>query len=462
VAVYTRAAVTSWGDLARLFDRVCSEYDALAGAAVGLSMRPDALGIAALAAFEQLDCQLFLLDHQWPADRQQQVANQFGLRAVVDPLRSIASDDMAQGSAPANEAVCRGVDRGSLTILTSGTTGAPKAVRHDWARLARPVRQRSTGPPPRWLLAYRPHLYAGLQVILQALLNGGTLVAPQADEDANAIAQLMVEARVEFVSATPSYWRQLLLWADPQLLSAAPLQQITLGGEVVDQSILDRLRAAFPGARIVHIYATTELGRCFSVTDGISGFPRSYLEQLSADGVELSVREQQLWVRSQNAMIGYQSGKIEADATAPEGPSGVQGIGDGWFATGDLVEIVDDRVQFVGRLSDVINVGGNKVYPLAVEQVIRQLPEVAEVRVFAQSSSVAGQLVACQIVAQSGDSTEFLRQRVLEHCRSRLDRFHCPRLVEVVPELGLSDAGKLRRTPIATTAEESAGTRDSN
>jgi acyl-CoA synthetase (AMP-forming)/AMP-acid ligase II len=324
---------------------------------------------------------------------------------------------------------------GSVTILTSGSTGEPKAVRHRWERLARPVRRQATARPPVWLLAYRPHLYAGLQVIFQSLLNRGALAVPDPRAEPNEVLNLMAAAGVTHASATPSYWRRLLTWSDEEVPRRVPLLQITLGGEVVDQTILDRLQATFPAARLVHIYATTELGRCFSVADGRAGFPATWLGQLSADGVELQERDGQLWVRSANAMSGY-----EAESDAP-----ARVDAEGWFATGDLVERRGDRCYFVGRNSDLINVGGNKVSPVAVERVIRQLVEVAEVRVFAQSSSLAGQLVACQIVAAAGQSADVVRQVVREHCQAQLDRYQCPRLIEVVDRLPLTDAGKLMR-----------------
>jgi acyl-CoA synthetase (AMP-forming)/AMP-acid ligase II len=273
-------------------------------------------------------------------------------------------------------------------------------------------------------------------VILQALLNHGTLVVPLPQAEPADVAKLMAAAGVQFASATPSYWRRLLISVDAALLSQVPLVQITLGGEVVDQTILDRLAQTFPAARLTHIYATTELGRCFAVTDGKAGFPQAWLHHASTDGVELQIRDGQLWVRSANSMSGY-------DPLAPgQGPDRDAA---GWSATGDLVELRGDRIYFVGRNSEMINVGGNKVYPVAVERVIRQLPEVAEVRVYAQASSLAGQLVACQIVPAPGCSDEQVRQKIREHCQAYLNRPACPRMIEIVERLQLSEAGKLIR-----------------
>ena len=436
-ALWTRAGVATWDDLARMYARQLEEHRGATGQRWGLAMRADAASIASLAALERLRCDVFLLDGELAAERVAELASRFELRRCLGVTRPGKVDDRDAGE------MARGVDpsavpTATVTILTSGTSGQVKAVRHDWTGLARPVRRVAEGSAQRWLLAFRPHLYAGLQVLLQALLNGGTLVAPGPRDDPNQIARLMADARVEFASATPSYWRRLVLWADPALLDQLVLRQITLGGEAVDQDILDRLHRAFPSARLVHIYATTELGRCFSVTDGQSGFPISYLQGPSAEGVELQVRGQELHVRSANAMRGY--------IPMPDAASLARADEDGWFPTGDLVEVAGDRVRFAGRSSDMINVGGNKVYPLLVEKVIREEPGVADVRVFGQSSSIAGQLVACQIVPAAGEDAEQLRDRVLQRCRTQLDRYQCPRVVLFVDRLELTSAGKIQRS----------------
>lgn len=440
-AIWTREGVTTWDELARLYGQLLGEYRAAGGQRWGLSMRAEARSIAGLAALERLRCDVFLLDGESSAERVREQAGRFALRQCVGLTVDDGADVGPVHAATGAAAPVPGADEESpvarVTILTSGTSGQVKAVRHGWAGLTRPVRRVAEGSSQRWLLAYRPHLYAGLQVLLQALLNGGTLVAPGPRDDPDQILRLMAEARVEFASATPSYWRRLVLWGDPQVVERVALRQITLGGEAIDQEILDRLHRAFPEARLVHIYATTELGRCFSVTDGLSGFPASYLHGASAEGVELQVRDQQLYVRSANAMQAYV-------ATADAEPL-ARADDQGWFPTGDLVEVSGSRVRFVGRASDMINVGGNKVYPLLVERTIREVPGVADVRVFGQASSIAGQLVACEVVPAPGEDLEALRARILDQCRGRLDRYQCPRVVQFVQRLELTAAGKVQR-----------------
>jgi acyl-CoA synthetase (AMP-forming)/AMP-acid ligase II len=330
----------------------------------------------------------------------------------------------------------RGSGESTVTILTSGTSGKPKAATHTWTTLARPIRMTQTEETQRWLLSYAPHLYAGLQVILQCMAQGGVLVVDDSRGDIAALVKLMCDHRVGYVSATPSYWRKLFMLADPNELVRVPIVQVTLGGEVADQLILDKLSATFPQARIIHIYATTELGRCFSVTDRLAGFPARFLEQTSPDGVRMKIEEGELLVQSENRMRKY-------DSAVSDGVSVTQ---DGWTRTGDLVDRSADRVYFVGRRSDLINVGGNKVAPLEVERVIREVNGVADVRVFPQNSSIAGQLVACEIVPGAGANRDDLRRRVISHCQASLAGHARPRWITMVDQIELSSANKVRRT----------------
>ncbi len=420
----------NWGEFPGVIGSLERDFDGLARRRVGLMFRLSGTCLAALALLDRLECDTFLIDASLPRD----VATRFGVELRLGALlidSGIPPEPSIEQRRLRDE--LPGSGHSSLTILTSGTTGAPKAARHTWQSLSRPVRIASDSTAPRWLMTFRPHLYAGLQVILQCLGSGGTLVTPTHDLEPAAVAELMRSARVEYASATPSYWRRLLLFTDPKVLGSVPLVQVTLGGEVVDQQILDALRRTFPRARIAHIYATTEMGRCFSVTDGLAGFPARYLTEPTADGVLLGVEDGELIVRSANAMEGY-----ERDGE-------LVGHADRSYATGDLIEVVGDRAYFVGRRTDVINVGGNKVRPVEVERVLRDVSGVVDARVFGKRSSIAGELVACHIVAVAGADTVMLRKAIVTACVARLAAYQRPRLIDFVTEIALEDSGKVNR-----------------
>jgi acyl-CoA synthetase (AMP-forming)/AMP-acid ligase II len=433
-AIVTPLGSVTWSGLRRKAEWILETQKALGKRRVGLPMGPGAASYAALAALDKLSCDVVVLDGQLSFPEIVRLSERFQLGAVLRTGTGGQASELEVHELPNEE---RWSGTGTVTILTSGSTGEPKAVRHTWESVARPVRKGLGLKAPTWLLTYRPNLYAGLQVMLQCFADRGTLAVPDLNTEPQATAQFMLASGVRFVSATPSYWRRLLMFADHDLLRRVPLEQITLGGEVVDQPLLDRLQCCYPDTRIVHIYATTELGRCFSVTDGLAGFPARYLAGRLPDGTEMKVQDGELLVRSPNSMRMY-------DPLSSQQLS----VSD-WFATGDLVEIKGDRAYFVGRRSDMINVAGSKVHPLEVERVIRAIPGVSDVRVFGKASSIVGELVACEIVASCQQGLDSLKEEVIRTCRARLSAPQQPRLIRFVQGISVSAAGKTLRTMVS-------------
>ena len=317
-----------------------------------------------------------------------------------------------------------------MFLMTSGTTGLPKVIGHRPEGLiakAGASAGRDDNRRSRWLLTYLPSAFAGVQVILTACLTEGALVEP-AERTPAGFAEAASRHRVTHLSGTPTFWRSFLLACEPPGLGA--LRQITLGGEAADQALLDRLAAAFPGARVTQIYASTEGGVLFSVSDARAGFPAGWLGD-GVRGVRLRVRDGELEVLSPCRMVEFHAQEHDA----PES-------GDGWLATGDLVRVEGDRVRFVGRRDAMINVGGAKVYPQEVESFLLGLPGVSEARVSAVSSPISGQVLVADVVPAAGDDPESLRQAVLRACWEELPRAKVPAVVRVVASVPVSESGK--------------------
>ena len=323
------------------------------------------------------------------------------------------------------------VAAGGIVILTTGTTGVPKAVFYAWERLLAQVRLAVSLQSRRWALLYPLNHFAGLQVLLHAAKNGLSLVIPKTRQFSDVL-ECLIRWEVDSVSATPTFWRMFTGQLNAATASQVKLRQISLGGEPVTADILGRLRELFPEARVTQVFATTEIGSCFAVSDGLPGFPAEFLEA-PIGNVQLMIHDGQLYVRTTLGMVGYVDG-----SQAPEGE------GD-WIATGDIVEVRGRRVHFLGRKGEVVNVGGVKVYPPTVEQQIRRVRGVRDVRVYGKVNPVTGQIVVADIELSGDVTPEVALAEVRQVCRSTLNRYEQPRELHVVAELKRSNEKLMRR-----------------
>jgi acyl-CoA synthetase (AMP-forming)/AMP-acid ligase II len=315
--------------------------------------------------------------------------------------------------------------RAPALILTTGTTGRPKGARHDWSRLVAGVRRREGTANERWLLAYNLNQFAGIQVVLHVLVGGSTLVVPPSNQPRDAVA-VMRDLGVTHASATPTFWRFVVGMLDPAAADEMHLQQITLGGEAVPSQVLDELAKLFPAARVSQVYASTEFGSSVSVRDGRNGLPLSVLDRDADADVQFKIVDGELHARSRVGMLGY------AD----------QDDADGWRPTGDLVEITGDRIVFVGRTSEIINVGGVKVHPLPIEELVAAVEGVAVAHVYGRSNPMTGQIVAVDVVPRGDVETDALKDAVRASCEG-LPAAAQPRRIRVV------DALEIRENKIA-------------
>jgi len=318
------------------------------------------------------------------------------------------------------------VTQTSWYMATSGTTGEPKWFSHSLLSLITSTKYSQQLQFLCWALLYQPFRFAGLQVVLQALLSGADLV-DVADYEPLDQMTLLKQGEVTAVSATPSLWRQLLMTGQ---LSELTLNHITLGGEIADQSVLDKLKRVFPTAKLRHIYASTEAGVGFIVSDGRAGFPAKWLEDQTL-AVALKVSDKQhLLVKPSHQVC--QTLLQHTD---------IQGYVD----TLDTVQIIDDRVFFLGRATGMINVGGSKVHPEKVEQILLQCPDISQAKVYAKKSALMGELVVADVTIIDTAIEQEVKLQVLKMCKNQLQRYEIPTKISIVNNIAHDPSGKLNR-----------------
>lgn len=321
-----------------------------------------------------------------------------------------------------------------IIIPTSGTTAVPKLVRHSLASLTRTVKNNiSIGGKSRWALSYQLDRFAGLQVFLQSYFSGASIIIPDDNDSFYNKLKFFGENKCTCMSATPTFWRMAIMYDIKHLIPQ--LKIITLGGEISNQEILDKLKEIYPASKITHIYASTEAGVGFSVTDGFAGFPISYMIN-GVNDIKLKVSESStLLIKNR---YGSQSYVGRDDLVNAEG----------FIDSGDIINLTEDRVYFLGRNSGAINVGGNKVMPEEVESVLLGHANVKLCRVYAKKNPITGSLVCCDIVfSENSNDIGEMKKDLVEYCKERLDSFKIPIIYRFVDEVDMrvNDNGKMIR-----------------
>ncbi|MEA3541349.1 MAG: fatty acid--CoA ligase family protein [Pseudomonadota bacterium] len=303
----------------------------------------------------------------------------------------------------------------SIMLFTSGTTGLPKLISHNFASITKAVKISEDHKKDVWAFAYNPTHMAGIQVFFQALLNHNTLVNVF-KKSSDEIKHLLQEYRVTHISATPTFYRLML----DGKTSFANVKQISSGGEKLNDKLKAKLKLAFPGAKLRNIYASTEIGSLFASQGEDFIIP----ERL---GKYVKIKNNQLLVHKD--IIG-QSASIQ--------------FKDGWYYTGDIVELKEEtsvtKFSFSHRENEMINVGGYKVNPNEVELEIQKIVGVKAARVYGKKNSVLGNILCADVV-----SVNLKEKAIREILAKSLQNFKIPRMINFVNEMKLTRTGKLPR-----------------
>jgi O-succinylbenzoic acid--CoA ligase len=310
-----------------------------------------------------------------------------------------------------------------LVIHTSGTAGDPKLVQFDRGAIDGAVAASTLAleatPRDPWLCCLPLAHVGGMLVLLRGVL----LEAPVTVHRSFDPTLVAAERGVAFVSVVPRMLRRLLDAA----ADVSGFRAILVGGAHLSPDL--RVRAERAGAHIVETYGLTE--SCGGVVyDG-----------LPLPGVEMRVNDEGgIELRGPTLMLGY---RFDDEATKAAFTD------DGWLRPGDAGEIdAEGRLHVVGRIDDLINSGGEKVWPQEVEAVLREHPKVAEIGVGGRLDAEWGQRVVAFVVPRDGSSPPTLGE-LRDHVAERLGRHKAPRELVLVGELPRTFSGKLRRAAFA-------------
>jgi acyl-CoA synthetase (AMP-forming)/AMP-acid ligase II len=241
---------------------------------------------------------------------------------------------------------------------------------------------------------------------------------------------------VEVLPAAPTFLTMLVLSDCASTYDMSSVKYVTYGAEVMPAGTLSRCREIFPRATMLQKYGTTEIGTMRSK----SRSDESLWVKLGGEGYAWRVVDGMLQIKAHSAMLGY------LNAPSPF-------TDDGWFITGDAVEVEGEYLRILGRKSDMINVGGQKVYPAEVENVIRDLDNVAEVTVFGERNPLMGNIIVARIQLLAPEDAAGFRVRLKKHVGAKLEPHKVPVKIEIVAKDKVSSRYKKERPRSADAPE---------
>jgi acyl-coenzyme A synthetase/AMP-(fatty) acid ligase len=293
-----------------------------------------------------------------------------------------------------------------IVLFSSGSTGKNKGIVHDYNKLL--LRHQKHRKPYRMLIFLKIDHIGGINSLLYSLANGGTIIVPSS-RNPESICSSIEKWKVELLPTSPTFLNLMIISSAYKGYDLSSLTLITYGTEPMPQSTLTNLSKVFKNVTFQQTYGMSEIGilRSKSETNNSLWF------KIGGEEFQVKVVDNRLYVKSDSAMIGYLNSEDPFDD-------------EGFIDTGDIVERKGEWIKILGRESEIINVGGEKVYPAEVESVILDMDNVKDVAVLGQPHAIMGQIVSAKIELEVDEPAKDFKIRMRKFCKEKLQHYKIP------------------------------------
>ena len=315
-----------------------------------------------------------------------------------------------------------------LILFSSGSTGAPKAMIHNLDTLVDSYGDKKQKQINMLVFLMFDHI-GGINTMLNILSMNATMIIPQ-NRNADDICKLIEEYKIAVLPSSPTFLNLILINRSYEKYDLSSLRMITYGTETMPEGLLGRLKAVFSKVRFLQTFGTSETGIAATSSKSSS----STFMKIDDENLEYKIVDNELWLRSKTQILGYLNRSMESFTN------------DGWFKTGDLVELDNEGfIKIIGRNKEIINVGGQKVLPSEVESVLLGMDEIEDCLVYGEQNAITGQSVSCDVVLKSGVEADGFKILVRKFCKDKLDSFKIPTRVNVVQKTEFTERFKKSR-----------------
>ncbi len=397
----------------QLYDKVCK-------AKAGLAPEPAVIGIQSEFAINAI---ALFLAHMWLGNRValispsardvQSLAREATISRVhvfTDGEESAVIEADDQGEEHELLASLREQQAAGFIIFSSGSTGKPKAILHGLENFLTSFDNAKKQMRTLAFLLF-DHI-AGIDTLFYTLQSKGAMLIP-ADRGSATVCAMVEKHQAEVLPVSPSFLRLLYVSGEYRNYNLSSVKIVTFGSEPMSESGLASTHEMFPNSKVIQKYGTSEFGSPRSQSRGDDAL----WIRLDSDNVGTKIIDDTLWVKSTSSMLGY------LNHPQPE-------IVDGWLNTGDKVIQDGEWIKILGRESDIINIGGEKVFPTEVENVISELEFVNEVSAFGEDHALMGKQLCVRISThapiEDAKQKKALSKAVRKHCVAKLESYKVP------------------------------------
>ncbi|TDL48494.1 long-chain fatty acid--CoA ligase [Paenibacillus dendritiformis] len=317
-----------------------------------------------------------------------------------------------------------------LILFSSGSTGRSKAAVHDLTGLLEKYKvQRKAWRTISFLLY--DHI-GGVNTMLHTLSNAGCIYTVS-DRQPDTVLAAISKYEIELLPTSPTFINLILFSEAYKRYDLSKLKMMSYGTEPMPESTLKRIGQILPHVKFLQTYGLSEVG----ILRSKSKSSDSLWVKIGGEGFDTRIVDGMLEIKSQSAMLGY----LNAPSAFTE---------DGYFQTGDMVEVDGEYIRILGRKSEIINVGGQKVYPAEVESVILTVENVADVTVHAEKNLITGNIVCATVTLHKEEERKEVVRRIKSLCKQQLEAFKIPVRIYIMDGVQYSSRFKKLRSAISS------------
>lgn len=314
-----------------------------------------------------------------------------------------------------------------LILFSSGSTGVPKAMIHNLDNLIDTYRNKKKKKLVFLIFLMFDHI-GGLNTLLNCLSMNVCMVFPD-NREPDHVASLISKYKVNILPASPTFLNLMLISEVNLYYDLSSIRMVTYGTEPMPDSLLIKLKSVFPRVKFLQTFGTSETG--ISATSSYSS--TSTFLKIDDPNTEYKIVDGELWLRTKTQIMGYLNSSMNRFTS------------DGWFKTGDMVTEKDGYLKIIGRSTDIINVGGEKVLPSEVESILFQLQGVKDCVVFGESNPITGQMVVAKILYDCKITSAELKKIVVNFAKDKLSRYKIPAKIILMDKAEYTERYKKRR-----------------